>query len=112
VILTIPSVPPSLNRTRVHWSKLHRLKNEWIQLLRSVYVPNGKATTKKKVTITLHHSREYDRDNLFGSVKPLVDAMRTWDILVNDTSEWLDLEVKQAKCPHKQRHTTIQVEEV
>jgi Holliday junction resolvase RusA-like endonuclease len=111
--LDIQAVPPSLNKTlnMNRWDRA-RLNLEWRMQIRAGYMPNGAAREKQRVTITLWHSREYDRDNLFGAVKPVVDALKHWKLIVDDTKEWLELDVQQAKCPHKQRHTTIEIEPV
>jgi hypothetical protein len=34
-----------------------------------------------------------DRDNLYGSCKPLIDAMRDVGLIRNDSPKWLDLGV-------------------
>lgn len=108
--LDISAVPPSLNKTlnMNRWAHA-RLNLEWRMLIRAGCMPNGAVQRKQRVTITFWHSREYDRDNLFGAVKPVVDALKHWKILVDDTAEWLELHVEQAKCPHKQRHTVIEI---
>jgi hypothetical protein len=117
--LIINAVAPSLNRLlRLHWRKKQALNAMWIMLVRSEFVPksltgpypNGAAKTKMRVKITLCHSRLFDRDNAYGSVKPLVDALTHWKIIKDDSAEWLDLVVGQSLCPHKKRHTIIEVE--
>ena len=109
--ITIPDVPPSLNKTtRQNGFANWRLKNKWVQLVRSQIVPFDRvAVGRVHCKVTLHHSRMYDKDNAYGAVKPLIDALRHWKLVYNDTKEWLELKVEQAKCPHKNRHTTIEI---
>lgn len=113
--LTIPATPPSLNvQHRMHYRAKMSLKREWVLQIRAVLpIPfNSRLNRKKKVVITLFHSRPYDKDNAYGAVKPVVDAMKVWCLLRDDTAEWLDLSVEQEKWPHKRRHTVIEIEEV
>ena len=110
ITLTIPDVPPSPNRVLgKHWRTKNGEKNKWVLLVRSVYLPAHVEDVKRSVVITLCHSRMYDKDNAYASVKPLVDSLKYWNLIVDDTSKWLVLKVQQEKCPHKQRHTTIQI---
>jgi hypothetical protein len=113
--LTIPDVPPSLNKVlRMHWAKKRQLKRSWhLQVWAETGlgpVPSAPVPRKRKVGITLHHSRFYDKDNAYGACKVLVDVLRAEGLIYDDTAEWLDLTVEQAKCPHKQRHTVIEIE--
>jgi hypothetical protein len=111
MIFDIPSVPPSLNvQFRSHWSQKQVLKNEWMAHIRSQFLPNGAERRKMRVTITLYHSRPYDFDNAVGSCKVIVDVLRHYKLLVNDTAEWIDLEVRQEKCAHAKRHTVVELE--
>lgn len=110
--LTIQDVPPSLNKVlRMHWAKKRALWNDWRCNIRGEmrHVPTM-APLKRRVIIRLCHSRMYDKDNAYGAVKPVVDALKEWALIFNDTAEWLDLTVEQQKCPHKQRHTIIELE--
>jgi hypothetical protein len=110
--LDIPDVPPSLNRTlRMHWAKKQDIKNSWILLIRQQL--NGaylKPIVKMRCKITLCHARAYDKDNLYGSVKPLVDALRFNRLIMDDTAKYLDLTVEQSQCAHKERHTVIELD--
>lgn len=111
--LTIPDVPPSLNRVMgKHWRVKNGEKDKWILLVRSQIIPVPMSRiSRKRVKITLHHSRPYDKDNAYGAVKPVVDALRHWNLIWDDTREYLDLAVEQEKCPHKQRYTVIEIGE-
>lgn len=109
--LDIQAVPPSLNKTlRLHWREKQELNAYWVLLVRGSFKPAKAAERKMRVKIILCHARMYDRDNLYGSVKPCVDALRHWRLIADDTDEWLDLTVEQEKCPHKKRHTRIELE--
>lgn len=109
--LDIPDVPPSPNRLRgKHWGVKKQLGDYWSSLVRAEILPQKCPVRKRKAVVVLHHSRLYDKDNAYASVKPVVDALTRWGLIVDDSKEWLDLEVQQAKCLHKQRHTVIEIE--
>lgn len=112
--LTIPEVPMSLNKVLVlHWRTRSAVNDLWRVLVRSMLDLNGesrKATGKMRCQILLSHSRFYDKDNAYGAVKPLVDALKHWKLIYDDTAEWLELSVEQEKCTHKQRHTIVELE--
>jgi hypothetical protein len=112
--LDIPDVPPSLNVSRnLHWAAKARLRDDWILWVRAKLPPLYlKPIVKMRCKITLYHSRPYDKDNSYGAVKPLVDAIKHWKLIVDDSPEYLDLTVEQEKCSHKKWHTTIELEAV
>ena len=66
----------------------------------------------RRVTITLYHSRLFDKDNSYGACKVIFDALKAQGLIVDDSPEWLDAIVEQKKCKHKERHTVIQLEAI
>ncbi len=108
--LIIQDVPPSPNRVLgKHWSTKAGEKDKWILLVRSLILPGRAQQERKQVLITLCHSRRYDVDNAYAAVKPLVDALKHWNIIWDDSPKWIDLMIGQEQCPHKKRHTIIEV---
>lgn len=110
--ITIPDCPPSLNKVlRMHWANKRKLNTRWQALVWALIPHKGNRweQKRKRVVLTLHHSRFYDKDNAYGACKVVVDAMRHCGFIVNDTAEWLDLSVEQEKCSHKTRHTVIEI---
>jgi hypothetical protein len=110
--LEVLAVPPSLNKvSRMHWRQQRDLHGVWKLLVRS-QMPGIflQPIVRMRVKITLFHSRFYDKDNAYGAVKPIVDGLRHWKLIFDDTAEYLDLSVEQQKCPHKRRHTVIELE--
>lgn len=53
-----------------------------------------------------------DIDNAYGSVKPVLDALRALRLLADDTAARLDLVVRQPKGAPKQRLTRVTLEVV
>lgn len=99
--LTIPRIPPSPNITlRMHWrnrSKLNQLwKDEvWASL---VTLPTiRQAFPKARVRIDRRSRRQLDPDNLVGSMKPVLDALRAQGVIQNDTPDHIELTVTQSK---------------
>ena len=110
--LDIPDVPPSLNvLMRLHWRNQQKLRDKWKLLVRSQLNGNYlKAIVKVRATVTMYHARLYDADNAYGACKVLVDALKDWRLIYDDTKQYLELHVKQEKFPHKRRHTVVELE--
>jgi len=109
--LVIPAIPPSPNRILgKHWSVKAGEKNAWVLLVRGQVLPKPVQKFRCRVAIRLFHPRQYDKDNLYASVKPVVDALKHWRLIRDDSSEWLDLDVQQEKCPKKFQRTEIYIE--
>lgn len=114
--LTIQDVPPSLNKVlRMHWAAKRKLKKQWdAHVWENAFLGKSlelvRPGTKMRCAIVLHHARLYDKDNAYGACKVLVDSLKGFRLIFEDSAEWLELTVEQAKCPHKQRHTVIEIE--
>jgi len=112
VRMVIPGVPASLNKTqRMHWARRRKMNMAWMLLVRS-QMPEFvlHPFVKVRCRITLAHSRAFDTDNLYGACKPLIDALRHWKLIFDDTPEYLDLKVEQVKSTRKGSHTIIELE--
>jgi Holliday junction resolvase RusA-like endonuclease len=116
--LTIPRIPCSPNALLgKHWSAKRKEKEDWqLQIFVAINDMLGiakiKAKGKMRVTITLYNARQYDRDNCWGSVKPILDAMVALGLLVDDRAEFCELEVRQEKSSRKDKRTVIEVEPI
>ena len=114
MVLKVSDVPPSLNKVlRMHWAKRKGLLDAWMWMVLVAYghlpiVCDG----KRRVKITLHHARLYDKDNAYGACKVIFDALKAQGFIVDDAAQWLEAEVVQKKCPHKKRHTVLEIEPV
>lgn len=112
--MTIPDVPPSLNKTlRMHWAARAKLAEVWAYWIRA----NSPSTffhpiygTKMSVKVTLWHSRFYDKDNAYGACKVLVDALKLHKLIFDDNAKHLELTVEQQKCPRKHIRTVVVLE--
>ncbi len=61
------------------------------------------------VVITRCSCGSLDRDNLYSSVKPLVDALRNSGQIIGDTERDIDLYVFQKKVKRKEAGTLIEI---
>lgn len=112
--LTIPNVPPSLNKLlRMHWAAKRKLNECWVLhvLVALGQNPYLKPIVKMRVKVTLHHSRLYDEcDNMWGACKPIFDALKHWKLIYDDAPEYLEPTVEQQKCSRKESRTVIELE--
>ena len=60
--------------------------------------------------IEVHRSRFQDKDNMYGSVKPLVDAVKKLGWIVDDDPAHLDLKVEEIKSKRVDQRTEIFLE--
>jgi hypothetical protein len=119
------AVPKSLNafmgRSRWAW---RGEKTKWIGRLSKAWwvakAEQGRAAVAwptpptRKVRVTVERitprANALDADNLAGSCKPLLDALRHLQLLADDTTEAIDLVVRQPKGEPKQKLTRITLE--
>lgn len=115
--LTLHSLPDSLNKgLRTHRFKYQQKNKRWDLLIFGM-VRNrlpAEPLTKARLTIVRHSWRSLDYDGLVGSLKPVVDALVTAGVLIDDkysvTGPWF---VTQEFRPKKDGPLlTVCVEEV
>jgi hypothetical protein len=117
-VIDVPCVPDSLNKTlRKHWHSRGKEKHIWMNAMylfsfeeRRQLTHWAAAKTKMRVTVTFYHSRLFDDDNAHGAAKVIFDALRESGFIHDDRREFLEQVVDQQKCPHRQRHTVIEIE--
>ena len=59
-----------------------------------------------------YRKRALDKDNLYGACKPLIDAIRGYKIIPDDTPKHIDLYVEQEKSPNKTTFVEIAAKEM
>ena len=100
-IIKLPFVPPSPNKTlREHWSVRSKRRNQYQLIIRSQMNQwkFDKAEPKQPFHLEIEtiRKRKLDHDNLYGSMKSLIDALCNelfiWD---DDTVHLTSLKVNQ-----------------
>ncbi len=108
--LIIQAIPPSLNKVlRMHWTAKRELHVDWLWLLKAAWPSGALCDGKRRVKITLYHSRFYDKDNAYGACKVIFDVLKEQGFIVDDAPQWLEASVEQQKCKRKESHTIIEV---
>lgn len=102
---------PSLNKLQGKWSKGNWKKKYLKQLRGYGHLFPGKV--KRRVVSQRFGSRILDLDNFIGGHKPLFDALKELQIIVDDRAKWCLMEfLPQVKCGRGQEKTVIKISEV
>ncbi len=110
--LVIESAPPSLNRLmRYHWSKRVKVMDQWRRLIWAArcQVSGSPMVPLKKARITVERRSpgQLDKDNLYGSMKVVLDGLKNQQFIEDDSPDHIELTVTQIRGKAR---TTIQVE--
>lgn len=115
--LILMGVTPSLNEwQRMHWHTKREVKRDWEMVCKVSQIkqlPNGipNATSKCRIKLIRNGPRELDTDNLYGGVKPLLDAIKARGWIVDDAPKWMDLTVEQRKTTARDNpHMILEIE--
>ena len=114
--LDLPIATHSLNGTQgQHWSKVRKMKAEIGTALMVALCTQERptlATGKRRLTIVRHGKGSLDPDNLVGSCKFLIDALRFRGLLVDDTEGAVELVVSQVVDRRARPHTLVMLQEL
>lgn len=105
--LTLWKKSPSLNEwNNKHWRVYYRIKQEWWNRLGLVL--NGKIKFKKaRVLFHRYACRELDETNMQGGVKPIEDGLVHFNLIEDDSSEFIDRLTKQTKVTKRADECTV-----
>jgi Holliday junction resolvase RusA-like endonuclease len=98
--LIIPDIPKSPNgkkgTIRMHWAARKRYNEYWRDLVRSS-IDNSHKPCKVKMSVAVcqMRRRKLDPDNLHASVKALLDALKYWKLIKDDSEDWIELSCSQ-----------------
>ena len=122
--INIPRVPPSPNEKKYrHFRAKKELRELWeVELW--VNAPKGipKAhyelradkfiPPEGKQIVRIHQLRkkELDKDNLYASVTPVINAMRFVGLILDDSPQHIELKATQGKCGRLRPSTVIEIE--
>ena len=101
----LPRIPKSPNEVLGgHWRKLQGERGGWRTLVAAICgKPEEPVTFRVRLRLDCVRQRLLDPDNLVGSVKPVIDALKRQGWLQDDTPALLKLEVAQQKGPKQLR---------
>jgi Holliday junction resolvase RusA-like endonuclease len=106
--------PMNTAHTRRHWSSSHRESKKWEQLVWAV--TSGARPDHPLefafVHCTRHSSTCPDYDNLVMSFKPVIDALKKNDMIVDDDMKRLQREYDWEYAPRKKGYITIKLGEL
>jgi len=110
--LAIPETAPSPNQVmRLHWAERKKLWDRWGRFIWACVLTQGRLPEKPperaRVTITRSGVRLLDPDNLTGSCKPVIDALTRNRLITDDSSEHIELEVRQVRKPTREKPCTL-----
>ncbi len=110
--LKIPEVPPTPNEfMRMHYHKRSSVNKHWHELISNA-LECQQAHFNEPVEITMYsyRSRLLDIDGLYGSIKPILDALVSNGVLDDDSPEYVvDLHCKQFKTARAQAHIELSI---
>jgi Holliday junction resolvase RusA-like endonuclease len=100
------AIVPTLNISiRSHWSKTHKQKKQWTWIIRHCM---DKANIKRAsedmsylLLLTSYRKRMMDQDNLYGSHKWMIDALRGAGFIYDDDLGHCQMVVRQEKATKK-----------
>ena len=96
----IAKVAPGLNALlRIHWRGRAALQRIWDKILweERLQRPGPWPLERATVRITRHSMHTLDQDNLNGSAKIVLDALKHANIIVDDSPAHITLTVHQAR---------------
>ncbi len=73
----------------------------------------AEATGRRRVLLTRHARNPLDQDNLAGGAKCIIDALKHWHILKDDSDEFAELIYKNAAtAPPELGYTTLEISDL
>ncbi len=108
---TFRRVPRGANKLlRAHWAVRRREEKAWRILIRSVCGrPQARVEARVRLEVTVKRPRLQDPDNAHASLKPVLDALVSEGWLKDDSSEWLDLAMREVAEKDRARRRTEMV---
>lgn len=112
VRIEIPYPTPSLNQIkRMHFRAYGRLRDQYVMLIRAQTSMANRCLRNqfRIVKIDRYGSRVLDHDNLCGGAKPLVDALKRCELIVDDSPTFVTITYNQHKSSRKEARTVVTI---
>lgn len=103
ILLPEYQLPRANELLRLHWTMRTKHKKALAWMLRYALLEKGRPLVAKKhrrveiVRFIPHRGREFDDDNLYASVKILLDCLRDEECVVDDSPRYCELQVTQER---------------
>jgi hypothetical protein len=113
--LIIPDIPRGMNGSngllRMGYRARSKYNSYWRDLVRS-QIDNSHKPQRSKCIVSISQMRhkKLDPDNLSASCKPILDALKWWRLIKDDSEEWIDL--RPSQTIGKEKIMIINIEEV
>jgi hypothetical protein len=110
-------VPHNMDH-RQHWAARHRWGKQWKESVEAAIWENKKKLgkmpyEKARVLVTLYTMQLLDKDNAYASVKPILDALKIYGVIVDDRIDCIDLMVEQSQVKHRaDEKVTLEIERI
>jgi Holliday junction resolvase RusA-like endonuclease len=113
--LEIPRIPHTPNTIlRAHWRHQRRNQKLWDQEVWVALAQTGQKPlmpyARARVVIDRRSRGRLDPDNLVGSMKPVIDALRHACVIENDTADHIELVVTQSPTRRRPPRTLIEIQ--
>lgn len=94
LVLDIPYVPPSPNAMRgAHWARARNVRQAAGWAVRcAIPWPGSRVAEKAQLRATIHAcGQPGDPDNNLARLKPIIDGLVSYGMLVDDSPRWLEI---------------------
>ena len=106
-IITLTATP-SLNRLHGNRWQMLNWKKKYLKELSGYEHVVGVAKGKRRVTVTRYGSQFLDLDNLWGSMKPMIDSLKERKLIIDDNAKYLELVMEpQVKVKRGEELTSL-----
>ena len=112
ISFVIPHPTPSNNALKgINRFKYKAMREDWVMYVKEAYHLNPQLT-QCNVIIDRYGSLKMDWDNLYGGVKPLMDALIIAGVIADDNPDVVsNLRVTQSKSSRKDARTHVLIRE-
>jgi hypothetical protein len=99
-------IPHNMSNMRMHYMAKSRWTKEWKRLVEEAFLEQATLPRprydKSTVVVKFYAIRQFDRDGAYHAAKPVIDGLTNSGIIVDDSQDHIDLEVRQIKVKHRE----------
>ena len=99
-------VPHNMQNQRMHWAARNRWNVAWREAVgwewtRNKEKPSPLPLKFAKIQVVLSVMKLFDKDGSYSAVKPILDGLTAVGAIIDDSPQYIDLEVVQNKSYHR-----------